>query len=322
MKIAISFASGDEAVGALFSDPKGKRKEEAPEGTSSRGPNNKKKKGKGKAPLRDDSLVAATEPKRERPPRGRFDDMLSKPCPYHQGPVHHTLAQCVMLKKHYSRQPFKDDAGKKPARDQEDEGGKDDEFPPIDKCLMIFGGPGTAPTPRQRKRERREVYSAGPATPCFLDWSHDAITFSRDDHPDYVPSPGRYPLVVDPVVGNTRLSKVLMDGGSGLNILYTETLDSMGISRSLLRAVTSPFHGIVPGKSVQPLGQIDLPIYFGIPDNFRKEVLTFEVVGFPGTYHAILVRPCYTKFMAVPNYTHLKLKMPGPKGVITIGASY
>jgi hypothetical protein len=45
------------------------------------------------------------------------------------------------------------------------------------------------------------------------------------------------------------------------------------------------------------------------------------VVGFRGAYHAILGRPCYTKFMAVPNYTYLKMKMSGPKGVITVGSS-
>jgi hypothetical protein len=77
----------------------------------------------------------------------------------------------------------------------------------------------------------------------------------------------------------------------------------------------------VLGRRVQPLGQIDLPVWFGTPDNFRKETLTFEVVGFRGAYHAILERPCYAKFMAVPNYTYLKMKMSGPKGVITIGSS-
>ena len=46
------------------------------------------------------------------------------------------------------------------------------------------------------------------------------------------------------------------------------------------------------------------------------------MVGFKGTYHAILGRPCYAKFMAVPNYTYLKLKMPGPNGVITIDSTY
>jgi hypothetical protein len=44
------------------------------------------------------------------------------------------------------------------------------------------------------------------------------------------------------------------------------------------------------------------------------------VVGFRGAYHAILGRSCYAKFMAIPNYTYLKMKMPGPKGVIIIGS--
>jgi hypothetical protein len=72
---------------------------------------------------------------------------------------------------------------------------------------------------------------------------------------------------------------------------------------------------------VQPLGQIDLLVWFGTLANFRKETLTFEVVGFRGAYHAILGRPCYAKFMAVPNYTYLKMKMPGPNDVIIVGSS-
>ena len=71
-----------------------------------------------------------------------------------------------------------------------------------------------------------------------------------------------------------------------------------------------------------PLGQVDLSITFGGPSNYRMETLTFEVVGFHRTYHAINGRPCYTKFMAVPNYTYLKLKMPGPGGVITVSTSF
>ena len=52
------------------------------------------------------------------------------------------------------------------------------------------------------------------------------------------------------------------------------------------------------------------------------ETLTFKVVGFHGTYHAILGQPCYAKFMAIPNYTTMKQKMSGPCGVITIGTSF
>ena len=65
-----------------------------------------------------------------------------------------------------------------------------------------------------------------------------------------------------------------------------------------------------------------MPITFVGPTNYRTKTLTFEVVRFHGTYHAILGRPCYVKFMAVPNYTYLKLKMPGPRGVITFSTSF
>jgi hypothetical protein len=168
----------------------------------------------------------------------------------------------------------------------------------------------------QRKRERHEVLAAEKAPPSFLNWSEDAITFSHEDHPNRIPNLGQYPLVIDLVIDNSRFSKVLMDGGSSFNILYAHTLRLMGIGLDQLRPSTTPFHGVVSGKRVQPLGQIDLPVWFSTPDNFRKETLTFEVVGFSGAYHAILGHPCYAKFMAVPNYTYFKMKMSGPKGVV------
>jgi hypothetical protein len=80
-----------------------------------------------------------------------------------------------------------------------------------------------------------------------------------------------------------------------------------------------PYH---QGPIKHTLGQIDLPVCFGTPSNFRKEALTFEVVGFRGTYHAMLGRPWYAKFMAVPNYTYLKIKMPSPNGIITVESTY
>jgi hypothetical protein len=112
-----------------------------------------------------------------------------------------------------------------------------------------------------------------------------------------------------------------MDGGSSLNILYTHTLRLLGIGLDQLRPSMTPSNGVAPGKRIQPLGRIDLPVWFGTSKNFRKETLTFEVVVFRGAYHTILGRPCYAKFMAVPNYTYLKMKMPGPNGIITVGSS-
>ena len=134
-------------------------------------------------------------------------------------------------------------------------------------------------------------------------------------------APSVYPLVIDPIVVNTRLPKVVMDGGSSLNIIYLETLDLLSIERAQLQLSASGFHGVVPGKKALPVGRIGLLVCFGTVANFRKETLTFEVVGFRGTYHAIIGRSGYAKFMAIPNYTYLKLKMPGPKGVITVSSS-
>jgi hypothetical protein len=113
-----------------------------------------------------------------------------------------------------------------------------------------------------------------------------------------------------------------MDGGSSLNIIYAQTLNLPGIRRTQHRPSVGGFHGVVSGKRAEPVGRINMPVCFGTPSNFRKDTLTFEIVGFYGTYHAILTHPCYAKFMAVPNYTYLKLKKPGPKRVITVGPSY
>src|SRR5688572_31928119 len=79
---------------------------------------------------------------------------------------------------------------------------------------MIHGGQVTNTSARHRKQERREVCSVKVAAPAYLDWSDKPITFDQGDHPDHVSSPGKYPLVVDPVIGDVRLTKVLMDGGS------------------------------------------------------------------------------------------------------------
>ncbi|XP_066323969.1 uncharacterized protein [Miscanthus floridulus] len=133
---------------------------------------------------------------------------------------------------------------------------------------------------------------------------------------------GRYPLIVDPIIRKKHLTKVLMDEDSDRNILYIDTLDAMHIPWSELCSVSSPFHGMILGVQAYPLRQIDLPLMFGDRANFCSEVQAFEVVDFLGSYHAILGWPYYAKFMAIPNYTYLKLKMLGPNSVITIGSTF
>ncbi|KAK1626493.1 hypothetical protein QYE76_000808 [Lolium multiflorum] len=107
-------------------------------------------------------------------------------------------------------------------------------------------------------------------------WSGTPCTFDRKDHPTIVPKEC-YALVVSPRIDGYDFSKCLMDGGANLNII------------------------------------IRLPVAFGDVDNFREEMITFEVMPFKSSYHVIFGRPTYHKFHARACYIN-KLKIPGPNG--------
>ena len=83
-------------------------------------------------------------------------------------------------------------------------------------------------------------------------------------------------------------------------------------------SATSSFHGVIPGTSAIPLEQISLPITLGTRENFRTKSISFEVADFEAAYHAILGRPALAKFMAVPHYTYMMMKLPGPNGIISL----
>jgi hypothetical protein len=86
----------------------------------------------------------------------------------------------------------------------------------------------------------------------------------------------------------------------------------------MLRPSWAPFHGIVPAVAATPIGQISLPVTFGTRENFRTKNKQFEVTDFETTYNAFLGRPMLSKFMAIPHYAYLVLKMSGLRGVISI----
>jgi hypothetical protein len=65
-----------------------------------------------------------------------------------------------------------------------------------------------------------------------MHWSEVAITWGREDHPPLMPSPREYALVLDPIVrSNTHtchFSRVLVDGGSNINLLYWSLMEKLG----------------------------------------------------------------------------------------------
>jgi hypothetical protein len=141
-----------------------------------------------------------------------------------------------------------------------------------------------------------------------------------------MPRPGGYALVLDLIVFSEthtcRFSRVLIDGGSSINLLYRTSMEKLGIPAIQLKPTKLTFHGIVPGYSCTPMGRIELEVLFGEKDNHRREPIWFEVVDLNSPYHALLGRPALAKFMAVPHYAYLKMKLPGPRGVITVTGCY
>jgi hypothetical protein len=158
-----------------------------------------------------------------------------------------------------------------------------------------------------------------PATTRPLRYSEVPIYFSRDDQWTRFSELGKFPLVLDPVMAGSQLSRVLIDGWSGLNLLFVSTLKKMGLDISkMLTPSKTPFYDIIPDNAAIPLGSVVLPVTFRTKDNYRTEYIKFEVADFDSSYHAILGRPALAKFMAIPHYVYLLLKMPGKIGVLTL----
>jgi hypothetical protein len=59
-------------------------------------------------------------------------------------------------------------------------------------------------------------------------------------------------------------------------------------------------------------------VQFGTAEHFHTNYVNFVVADFDGTYHTILGRLALTKFMVVPHYSYLVLKMPTEHGILTL----
>jgi hypothetical protein len=252
-----------------------------------------------------------------------FEKLLQKKCPWHPD-ANHAAIDCYHL-----RRMFRNSSGgkknKKPAdkepedEDQEDQG-RNPKFQDTSKTVnVIFGGDGDFGSRRDQKLLLQEIMSIEPAVLRLLCWSEVPISFSRDDQWTSFSELDKFPLVLDPVLAEVRLTKVLIDGGSSLNLIFASTLRKMGLDfKDMLVPSKSPFYGIVPGNAAHPLGTVVLPVTFGTRENYRTEFIKFEVANFESSYHAILGHLVLAKFLAVPHYVYLLLKMPGLSGVLTL----
>src|SRR5438876_10914229 len=210
--MADRYASQEEAVVAENNDrPRQNQRKDNAESSKQKG---QKRKG--------DDLVAAAERSRpSRPPRtDDFAKVMESTCPFH-AKGKHSENDCYSLKDYVEKH------SKGPARDQDGPNRNPGHqagglvFPDLEHQLnMIYGGSDAYESKQKQKLIAREINAVIPATPKYLKWSEAPITFGRADHPDRIPHPVRYPLVLDPIIQTVKHNRVLIDGSSGLNILF------------------------------------------------------------------------------------------------------
>ena len=123
-------------------------------------------------------------------------------------------------------------------------------------------------------------------------------------------------MLRSPIISNVQVTRTLIDGGAGLNVLSVETFDNLQVPYDQLQP-TMPFSGVTDGSTV-PIGQVRLSVTFGQRSNYRTELIDFDVAHIRLPYNAILGYPALAKFMAVTHHGYNVLKMPGSGGVITV----
>ena len=119
-------------------------------------------------------------------------------------------------------------------------------------------------------------------------------------------------MVLDPIIGRLHFTNVLMNGGSGLNLLYQDKIRNMGIDPTKIRHSKTSFQGVTPCPDARCMGSLRLEVMCSSPDNFRREQLMFHIAPFSSSYQSLLGRKAFACFNGIPHYASLTLKMPGP----------
>jgi hypothetical protein len=267
-----SWADEEDKANTKYDAISGKRKQNTGGGSSNNenqgGRNNNNYSGPNRKGKPDNTVAAIQCHAKENSKKtsGGLKDLLKEKCPWHLD-GNHTTEQCYQLSRALKSTTEPPHPHNKKGKKKNDRGIYDFQEPD-ETVNVLFGG---LPSRREQKATRREVMSIEPAVTTPLRWSEVPITFSRADQWTSFSEPGRFPLVLKPVVVGSKLNKVLIDGGSGINVLFSKTLKKMGLDIThMLTKSTSPFYGIVPGNAAIPLGSVVLPVTFGESrDNYR-----------------------------------------------------
>jgi hypothetical protein len=162
-----------------------------------------------------------------------FEKLLLKKCPWHPG-ANHAAIDCYHLRRTFSNPSINKKnklADKEPEEDDQGDKTHNAKFQDAPKTInVIFGGDEEISSRREQKLLLGEIMSVESVVPRPLWWSEVPISFSRDNQWTSFSEPGKFLLVLDPVVAEVKLTRVLIDGGSGLNLIFASTLRNMGLT--------------------------------------------------------------------------------------------
>ncbi|XP_073138843.1 uncharacterized protein [Henckelia pumila] len=177
---------------------------------------------------------------------------------------------------------------------------------------MISGGSTDGDLGRARKAHghRLKNFEVNSQLSCPTDPN---ISFGREDLKDVV-LPHNDPLLVTLIIANYDVTRIFVDTGSSVNIIFKETLDQMKLEGFELDPITTELYGFT-GHALQPLGQIVLPLSLGSGEQRVTKMACFTVVDAPSSFNGILGRPALSDFRDVASTYHQKLKFPSGKEV-------
>src|SRR3954462_11165939 len=133
-----------------------------------------------------------------------------------------------------------------------------------------------------------KVHTVKPTPQESRHWSLKPIIFDQLDYSRNIKNAGRTALILDPIIDGFQFTNVLMHGGSGLNLIYQDTIQRMGINPARIRHSKTSFQGVAPGPDTHCMGFLWLIVIFGSANNFRREKWTFHVVPFSSRYQALM----------------------------------
>ncbi|VFQ70687.1 unnamed protein product [Cuscuta campestris] len=244
-----------------------------------------------------------------------------KYCNFHRRPGHAT-EECHFLKKmegemkdkvpNANREPNQGgNVWRRDAQPQQQVQENPEEFPQVG---VIFGGPETGVTSKERKEWARKVYVGSiDIGQAAKRGRREPIVFSDEDLP-LIPSPHRTPLVISMAIHKFFVKRILVDTGSSVNVLYWEAAQQLGIRKEDLTKLNMPLSGFT-GDIIEPEGSIKLDIIIGKHPMVRYMRMDFVVVDIKCTHNAILGRPGLEDLGGALSLEHLCLKFRTPKGV-------